>query len=55
MNTSIDQDHEIRLAAFIRCARLMHDFGGAVPLHHGLPVRTPRIPGLSYPSWEALS
>ncbi|MBK5939241.1 GNAT family N-acetyltransferase [Halochromatium roseum] len=23
--------------------------------HHGLPVRTPRIPGLSYPSWEALS
>ncbi|NEX15963.1 MAG: hypothetical protein C1943_04815 [Halochromatium sp.] len=23
--------------------------------HHGLPVRTPRIPGLSYSSWEALS
>ncbi|MBK5967585.1 MULTISPECIES: GNAT family N-acetyltransferase [Thiorhodovibrio] len=23
--------------------------------HHGLPVRTPRIPGLSYPCWEELS
>jgi GNAT superfamily N-acetyltransferase len=23
--------------------------------HHGMPVRTPRIPGLSYPSWEELA
>jgi len=23
--------------------------------HHGLPVRTPRIPGLAYPTWSVLN